>query len=50
MVVGVGESEMLGEVDNIFQRLIDRMELPLFLRGVFADGERERLSIIPTFT
>ena len=46
----MGERETLSEIDDIFQSLFDGMELPLFLCRVIVDGERQRLSIIPTFT
>jgi len=41
MVAGVSETETLGEVDDVFQSLFDRMELPLLLGGVVVDGERQ---------
>ena len=39
VVVWVGESETLGEVDNVFQSLVDCKELPLFLGSTRVDGE-----------
>lgn len=45
--VGVREREALGEVDDVFQGLFDRMELPLFLRGFVVDWKRKRLPVIP---
>ena len=50
MLVRMGEGETLGEVDDVFQSLVNRMELPLLLRCVVVDRERQRLPIIPTFT
>jgi len=41
VVVGVREIETLREVDDVFQSLVDRMELPLLLRSVAVDGERQ---------
>jgi hypothetical protein len=40
VVIGVREIETLREVDDIFQSLVNRMELPLLLCSVAGDWER----------